>query len=629
MTHLVKTAKWSAFGLLLFVAATTLQAQWTDGNVAGTITDATSAAVAGATIKILNQQTGHVNETQADAIGFYRVAHLQPGSYQVRVEAKGFKLSVVDNVAVNVNTTTRVDAKLQVGAVQEIVEVAVGATLVQTEEGRLSDTISNRQVQELPLNGREVYQLVTLQPGVTATNAPVVSNTASPNSPVTFDFGFISNGSTPRGNNFLLDGNTNNNEWLGGTPVIFPSVDSIQELQVQTLNFSAEYGRNNGAIVNVITRSGNNNLRGSAFYFLRNTALNASNFFDRQQKSPLLQHLFGFSLGGPIVRGKTFFFVDYEGSRRKDGQPRVVTVETPDFRALVHSQRPGSIADIFFTNFPGPACGGTPQDVGGLQDLTGDPFVDPLLGPGPPDGVLDICSATPTQVQASRADQYLVRLDHQFSNKDRVFVRWVANDAFADVGRQELFGAANVRGFGAPLNGYFADLGADYSHQFSSNALNDFRFAYSRNHGIITYNLPAGSVRDQLVSAGTPDFFAHLSFDDGLAGMGGPVFIPRNMQFNTFSFADTMFHTVKRHALKYGFEARNIREDSNYQLETRPFYEFNSMFDFANDQPWLEEALVNRDPSSPILGTSPALRANSPGGSGHSFSRMTGRYGRI
>ena len=134
MTHLVKTAKWSAFGLLLFVAATTLQAQWTDGNVAGTITDATSAAVAGATIKILNQQTGHVNETQADAIGFYRVAHLQPGSYQVRVEAKGFKLSVVDNVAVNVNTTTRVDAKLQVGAVQEIVEVASRQDECPTED---------------------------------------------------------------------------------------------------------------------------------------------------------------------------------------------------------------------------------------------------------------------------------------------------------------------------------------------------------------------------------------------------------------------------------------------------------------------------------------------------------------
>lgn len=576
-----------------------LHAQFTEGTIVGTITDTTGAAVAGATVRIVNQQTGHVDETKTDEIGFYRVPHLPPGSYQARVEAKGFKLSVVDKVAVNVNTTTRADTKLQVGAIQEIVEVAGGAPLVQTEEGRLSDTISHRQVQELPLNGREVYQLAVLQPGVTATNSPVVSNTASPNSPVTFDFGFISNGSTPRGNNFLLDGNTNNNEWLGGTPVIFPSVDSIQELQVQTLNFSAEYGRNNGAIVNVITRSGGNDVHGSTFYFHRNTALNASNFFDRQGKSPLLQHLFGFSLGGPIVKKKTFFFVDYEGSRRKDGQPRVVTVETPGFRALVHAQRPGSIADLFFTNFPGPACvPGSEKDIGGLQD----PSLGPLAGPGPPDGVSDTCSATPAQVQASRADQYLVRLDHQFSDKDHVFVRWVANDAFAQVGRQELFGAANVRGFEAPLNGYFADLGADYAHQFSSNALNDFRFAYSRNHGVITYNLPAGSVRDQLASAGTPDFFAHLAFDDGLAAMGGPVFIPRDFLFSTFSFADTMFHTVKRHALKYGFEARNIREDSNYQLETRPFVEFNSIFDFANDEPWLEEALVNRDPSSPNFG---------------------------
>jgi hypothetical protein len=221
MKRFGQLARWPALAGLIFLCCVTAHAQFTEGTVAGTITDPSGAAVAGATVRIVNQQTGHVDETKTDEIGFYRVPHLPPGSYQVRVEAKGFKLSVVDNVAVNVNTTTRADAKLQVGAVQEIVEVAGGAPLVQTEEGRLSDTISHRQVQELPLNGREVYQLVTLQPGVTATNAPVISNTASPNSPVTFDFGFISNGSTPRGNNFLLDGNTNNNEWLGGTPVIF------------------------------------------------------------------------------------------------------------------------------------------------------------------------------------------------------------------------------------------------------------------------------------------------------------------------------------------------------------------------------------------------------------------------
>ena len=575
MNRFCKWARLSLFVALLGCVLD-LQAQWTEGTVTGLVTDATGRAIIGATVRLVNQQTGHTDEARTDDIGYFRVPHLQPGSYQVRVEAKGFKQSVLDNVVVNVNTITRADAQLQVGAVQETVEVTSGGALVQTEEGRLGDVISHREVQELPLNGREVYQLAALQPGVTSTNSPVVSNTASPNSPVTFDFSFVSNGSTARGNNFLLDGNTNNNEWLGGTPVIFPSVDSIQELQVQTLNFSAEYGRNNGAVVNVVTRSGGNNLHGSGFYFHRNTAFNARNYFDSQEKAPLLQHLFGFSLGGPIVKNKTFFFVDYEGSRRKDGQPRKVVVETPEFRALVHEESPGNIADQLFTNFPGPPC---------TEAINAD-----------------ICYAAPSQVQPSRADQYLVRFDHQFSDKDKVFARWVANDAYAEVGRQELWGSANTRGFKAPLNGFFADLAADYSHQFSTNWLNDFRFAYSRNHGVITFGIPSGSVSDQLKAAGTPDFFASLVMSDGVASFGGPVYIPRDILFNTYSYADTMFSTVKRHALKYGFEARNIREISDYQLETRPFYLFNSIYDFANDDPWWLEGLVNRDPSSTNFG---------------------------
>jgi hypothetical protein len=138
----------------------------------------------------------------------------------------------------------------------ETVEVTGAEPLVQTEEGRLEGTLNTQEVQNLPLNGRQVYQLVSLEPGVTATNAPVISNVPSPTSSVTFDFGYIANGATPRGNNFVLDGNSNNNEWLGGTPLIYPSLDAIQEVQVQTLNFSAEYGRNNGTVVNVVTKSG-------------------------------------------------------------------------------------------------------------------------------------------------------------------------------------------------------------------------------------------------------------------------------------------------------------------------------------------------------------------------------------
>ena len=219
-------------------------------------------------------------EEITDDIGYARVPHLAPGNYQMRVAAKGFKTLASDNLVVSVNVVNSLTVTLQIGSVSETIEVNTNAPLVQTEEGRLANTLSTREVTDLPLNGRDVFQLITLEPGVTATKAPVVSNVSSPTSSTTFDDGFIANGSTPRGNNFILDGNSNNNEWLGGTPLIFPSLDAVQEVQVQTLNFSAEYGRNDGAIVNVITKGGTNNFHGDAFYSGRNTALNARNFFD-------------------------------------------------------------------------------------------------------------------------------------------------------------------------------------------------------------------------------------------------------------------------------------------------------------------------------------------------------------
>src|ERR1017187_2873442 len=258
MRHLSKMAKWSAFILLLFAVSSTLHAQLTEGSITGAVADVTGAAVSGASVKITNLQTGAVVETKTDNIGYYRVLHLQVGAYQIRVEAQGFKAALLENVPVNVGTTTRADAKLQLGAARETVEVTEGETLVQTEEARLSTTITNEEVTNLPLNGRQVYQLISLEPGVTQTNAPVVSNVPSPTSSVTFLYGYIANGSTPRGNNFVLDGNSNNNEWLGGTPLIFPSLEEIQEVQVQTLNFSAEYGRHNGTVVNIVTKSGSN-----------------------------------------------------------------------------------------------------------------------------------------------------------------------------------------------------------------------------------------------------------------------------------------------------------------------------------------------------------------------------------
>jgi Carboxypeptidase regulatory-like domain/TonB dependent receptor len=573
MRRLDMMAKYSVFVLLLFALSTTLQAQLSEGNIAGALSDASGAAVAGASVKITNLQTGSVAETKTDNIGYYRFPHLQPGAYQIRIEAQGFKATVLESIPVNVDATTRADARLQVGTARETVEVAEGAALVQTEEARLTNTITREEIENLPLNGRQVYQLVSLEPGVTQTNAPVVSNVPSPTSSVTFDFGYIANGSTPRGNNFVLDGNSNNNEWLGGTPLIYPSLDAIQELQVQTLNFSAEYGRNNGTVVNVVTKSGGNHLHGSLFYTGRNTALNARNFFDQVQKTPLQQNQFGFSLGGPIVRDKTFFFIDYEGSRLKDGAPAIFTSETPAFRQSVITGSPSSLAAIFYHDFPGPGCVGAPF---GFEN--------------------QYCSAASSQIERNQADQYLVRVDQHLGMHDQLYGRWVNTLASGDVARQELQGAA-ARGFKAPFDGFFADLGLGETHEFSSQTLNDLRVAYSRNNSRIGFGLPPNATSGAILKgAGLPlDSFGDLVFDDGVLPMGGEVFVPRKFIFNTYALSDTLTHIVGRHALRFGFQVRHIQENSNYQLTSKPFFEFASVLSFAIDQPYLQAALVNRN----------------------------------
>lgn len=562
---------------LLVFSAAGLYAQFTDGSIAGTVTDPSGAAIIGVKITAKNVQTAQLSTGETDKIGYYYVPHLPPGVYEVRIEAAGFKEMVLNNVTVNASVTTPANATLQLGSIHEVVEVAEGTALVQTEEGRLTNTITTQEVSDLPLNGRQVYQLVTEEPGVTATNAPVVSSVPSPTSSVTFNFGFIANGSTPRGNNFVLDGTSNNNEWLGGTPLIYPSLDAIQEVQVQTLNFSAEYGRNNGAIVNVVTKSGTNEFHGDVFYSGRNTALNARNFFDRGQQGPLQQNQFGFALGGPILKNKTFFFFDYEGSRLKDSLPADVLTETPYTRSLAP---PNSLAAMFFHDFPGPSC---------------------LTQPAPTDTT---CIGESPQIEPNNANQYIIRLDHHLDAGNQIFARWDGTLASGDVARQELFGAG-IRGFTAPFNGDFGDLATGYTHQFSTNTLNDFRFSYSLNSSHIKFGMPSSTQTAQaLQSAGLPlSDFAWLYFDDGTLPFGGELYVPRDFVFNTFKLNETLLHIAGRHSLKFGFEFNRIQENSNYRLYSSPFLEFSSIGAFAaGGGPYLEEATVNANYGSPEYG---------------------------
>jgi Carboxypeptidase regulatory-like domain/TonB dependent receptor len=569
--------------VVAFLALTStphLAAQLTEGTIDGTVTDPSGATVANAKVTIRNTQTGASVDETSDSIGYFRAPHLAPGTYDVRLEKSGFKTSVAHGISVSVGVTTRADVALQVGSASESVTVTEAAPLVQTEEGRLSSTITAEQVTSLPLDGRQVYQLVTLEPGVTATVAPVISNVPSPTSSVTFLYGFIANGSNPRGNNFILDGNSNNNEWLGGQPLIFPSLDAVQEVQVQTLNFSSEYGRNDGAIVNIITKSGTNNYHGTAFYTGRNTALNARNFFDFVDKTPVQQNQFGGSFGGPVIKDKTFFFLNYEGSRLVSGSPAEVVTENPAFRESVFTSSPTSIAALLFSDFPGPNCLGAE-----------------------PVATVPTCLAVIPQVVPNRSDQYLLRADQNFSSSDHLFVRWDNNLASGNVGPQELGGAA-ARGFSAPFTGFFADLGIGYTHTFTPSTLNDLRFSYSRNDSKIAFSIPPNTQTAAILKADgfPPDYFGDLVFDDGTIPMGGNLFTPRDFVFNTFGVNDTVTHMFGRHSLKLGFEFRRVQENSNYELLGFPYYEFTSIEAFAADAPYLTEATVNRIPGSPDFG---------------------------
>lgn len=593
----MKTTKWAIFTLVLAIVflgvAATLHAQWTEGTITGTVTDPTGAAVQGAKVVVTSQATGLSREFETDAIGYYRVPHLRPGKYAVRVEASGFKTSLVKDVEVLVNVITRTDAQLELGAVAETVEVVGGTGLVQTEEARLADTYNRRLVEELPLEGRDIYRLALLQPGVTATNAPVVSNTSFNR----FENSFIANGASVRGNNFVLDGASNNNEWLGGTPAITPSVDAIEEFQVQTLNFSAEYGRNNGSVMNIITKSGTNELHGSLYWFHRNDAVDARSFFDAEKPAPLLQHQFGASVGGPIRKNRTFFFFNYEGTRNKRGTTQLRSTETPEFRELVRTTRPGSLAEQFFADFPGPGCiAGTSTDRGSIPAPTASPFAV-----GPRDGIPDSCIGRFVRPQRRESDQYLIRIDHNFSDKDRLSVRWLGDDREADISLEQLIDRS-VRGFRADLVGNFADLNLAYTHIFSPTFLNDFRFAYGRSDFENKFVVPPSRTLDILKGIGKPDFFGTLSFGDGTARIGNSFFIPREFTFNIFTLSNVTTTIRGAHTLKYGVEIRHIQENSDYQLLTRPLYIFNSIFNFANDNPWLGTGLVNRDPSSPQFG---------------------------
>jgi len=311
-----------------FFVSTRAAAQAT-GAITGTVTDPSGAVLPGATVEVTSRDTGQVRTAVTAADGFYTIPLLNPGVYQVKATLSGFRTSLRENVTVVVNETVRADATLQVGQLDEQVTVIGETPLVETTNATLGVVIDQQKVVDLPLNGRNFTQLGTLIPGVVAPPAGLggQDGNATPGGFGNVTGGFNVNGQRNQSNNFLLDGAANNDSFNTGF-VLRPPPDAIQEFKILTHSYDAEYGRNAGSVVNVVTKSGTNDWRGSAWEFNRDDRLQATNFF-ATAKPALKQNQFGGALGGPLVKNRAFLFSYFEGFQNKQGVTDTRTVLSP------------------------------------------------------------------------------------------------------------------------------------------------------------------------------------------------------------------------------------------------------------------------------------------------------------
>src|SRR5947209_1346446 len=349
-----------AFASVVITHASALIAQVDRGSIVGTVSDASGANVEGAKVAIKNLATDQLVEVTTDSSGAYAANVLRIGAYSVTVEKQGFKKAVEPNVGVGVNQVVRVNLTLQVGSTTESVEVTATAPLLQTETSSLGTIETERRISDLPLNGRNFIQLAYLGPGANS------GQTGSNVSGGVFENeraneALSVNGLRVSNNNFLLNGVDNNEFGLGGV-VVLPPPDAIQEFRTEENSMSAEFGRG-GAAVNVVVKSGTNQLHGGLFEFIRNDVLDARNYFASPPPSPkpaFKRNQFGAFLGGPIKKDKTFIFGDYQATRIREALSYVSTVPTAD-------ERTGNFGDRLSGQTFSP-CGDTPG--------AGDPVFD-------------------------------------------------------------------------------------------------------------------------------------------------------------------------------------------------------------------------------------------------------------
>jgi Carboxypeptidase regulatory-like domain len=432
--HKVRPSAFGLLGLLTVSLSASAGAQAVTGTILGTVSDATGGALESAVLTITHTPTGISRSVTTDRRGEFVAPLLATGVYTLRVEAAGFKAAAVTGIEVGVDRKARVDLALELGVVSDAVLVQAGNRLVQQSSSDVSATLVEGQIQSIPLNGRNFVALTRTLPGVVR-GVPGENIDGASSVSWRHSSSFSANGQRNRDNNFLLDGLDNNEVWLNSVAV-FPSVDALEELKVQTGIYPAEFGRSLGGVVSLQTKSGANNFRGSAFEFLRDGRFDANDWFNNRAGRPkpdFSQHQFGGTVGGPVFRNRTFFFADYQGWRIDQDLTLVSTVPSDAMRRGDFSELRRVIYD------PGtqsPFAGNLiPTD---RIDVAARNVIDQLYPRANATGrrtqsgqTIDNYVANPEQRRND--DQFDVRLDHAISQANRAFVRYSFQDAWRQI----------------------------------------------------------------------------------------------------------------------------------------------------------------------------------------------------
>ena len=562
--------------LAIFFCAPTL-AQVAGGRLSGTVSDTAGAGIPQAKLVIKSVATGVDRTVTTNADGYYTAVNLLPGSYEISITAIGFNSETRHGVTMSVGSQITVDITLRVGTISNKVEVTAQVPDVQLQSSDISAVVTANTVRELPLNGRSWTDLAALQPGVETIQTQPSFTTGSDRGNRGFGQQLTISGARPQQNNYRLDG-VSLNDYANGAPgsVLGGNlgVDAIQEFSVLTSNYSAEYGKTSGGVVNAITRSGTNDFHGSVYEFVRNSALDARNYFEDPTlgKATFERNQFGGGVGGPIVKNKTFFFADYEGIRQTKGIPNKNTVPSPQSRQ--------SVTDPAIQNYL--ALYPTPADC----------------GPQP------TCPVVVISNQVVNENFVTARGDHRFSDKDSLFgtylydrTPYTSPDGFGNVGLSTLSSRQIVA--------------VEETHSFTPSFVNAIRFGYNHEHvdndASVSALNPAAADTSLGAFAGRNAAVVNVSgLTSMTGGVGGlPTYLYR---WNTFQWYDDAFYNHGKHSIKFGGAYERMKLQVTALTDPNGIWFFGDVSSFLTNSPTkfqggIASSLTPRNLRQSIFGT--------------------------